>query len=743
MKPDRSPSHSTLPTRMSTEHHRGENYAVVMPTRTSSEANTPELNNRTLQPSVDRMTDMRIPNQPFKSWRFFTLTACFAGLQFTWSVEMAYGTPYLLSLGVPKALMSLVWLAGPLSGLIMQPLVGAWSDQCYLKWGRRRPFLVVATLLVSACFVLLAWAKSFALVVATTERVASVTIWLAVVAIYLLDFSVNVIQACGRALIVDVLTPSQQEQGTAWASRMTGIGNVLGYLMGYTDLVAWFPWFGDTQLKVLSVLAIGFLAMTVALTCYFAHEVPLKTLSRHTLSESGASPWRALSTVVTSMRNLPGPIRKVCHIQFFSWIGWFPFLIYSTTYVASLYSQANLTTPTWTSLDKATLPSLTKRFGSNAGEDTMGEATRMGSYAMLIYALVSLGVSWLLPILITPSSNVLPSSSGTGLNRPLAYSGSIVRRIISLLQCTLAQLWVISNALFGLAMLSTFVITGHGQATVMVALCGFCWSVTMWAPFSLIGEYLSQHQRGVEWTAPGGYQSLPEDVTELAEVTTKSSPPSTGTHLGHSGGPDSSDDLYRTWSTGHQPTATTSRWRGGESSQVGEHRVSPPSIQHSVSDGQVNTQAEEHPGIVSSKPVGDSLGSTTGASVPHASRPSHRTAPLSPLSSPSTLSDAGLTVVEAHSTLPDSLTDSNPQLSAGIVLGIHNMFVVLPQFLISFVGSLVFALFDATHAETDTMASAEEVSHRNNATSIAWILRIGGISSFVAMWLAWKLVHSK
>ncbi|KAJ1652354.1 hypothetical protein IWQ61_007289 [Dispira simplex] len=735
---------------MSTERHRGENCTVVMSTRSSSEAgsHTPEIDNRPSQPSVERIPGARTQSKPEKFWHFFTLTACFAGLQFTWSVEMAYGTPYLLSLGVPKALMSLVWLAGPLSGLIMQPLVGAWSDQCYLKWGRRRPFLVVATLLVSACFVLLAWAKSFALVVVTTDWVASVTIWFAVIAIYLLDFSVNVIQACGRALIVDILTPSQQEQGTAWASRMTGIGNVLGYLMGYTDLMTWFPWFGDTQLKVLSVLAIGFLAMTVTLTCYFVQEVPLKSLSRHTLLDSGASPWRTLSTIMTSMRNLPGPIRKVCHIQFFSWIGWFPFLIYSTTYVASLYSQTILTTPTGTipsspsGSDKPMMTSLAKRFGSNAREDTMGEATRVGSYAMLIYALVSLGISWLLPIFITPSSNVLPTSPGTGLNHSLAYSGSILRRILGSLQCTLTQLWVLSNALFGCAMLSTFAISNHGQATAMVALCGFCWSVTMWAPFSLIGEYLSQHQRGVEWTTPGGYQSLPVDMTELAEVTAKAPSPPNGTHLSNNGEPDSSGDLHRTWSTGHQPTATTSRRRGTEPSHVEDNRVSPSTIQYSSSDGQVNTQVEEHSYKVLSNPTGESLINTTAASIPQASQSSHRDIPRSPLDNTLTLHHDGLTV-GTHSTFLNSPTHSNPQLSAGIVLGIHNMFVVMPQFLISFVGSLVFALFDATHAETDSMTITVEVNHRNNATSIAWILRIGGISSFVAMWLAWKLVHGK
>lgn len=57
-------------------------------------------------------------------------------------VELGFGTPYLLSLGVPKALISIVWLAGPLSGLLVQPIVGSYSDNATFKLGRRRPFVI-------------------------------------------------------------------------------------------------------------------------------------------------------------------------------------------------------------------------------------------------------------------------------------------------------------------------------------------------------------------------------------------------------------------------------------------------------------------------------------------------------------------------------------------------------------------------------------------------------------------------
>lgn len=66
-------------------------------------------------------------------------------------------TPYLLQLGLTKSKTSLVWIAGPLSGLIMQPVVGAISDRSTSKWGRRRPFMIGGASVVAACLLLLGW----------------------------------------------------------------------------------------------------------------------------------------------------------------------------------------------------------------------------------------------------------------------------------------------------------------------------------------------------------------------------------------------------------------------------------------------------------------------------------------------------------------------------------------------------------------------------------------------------------
>jgi hypothetical protein len=72
---------------------------------------------------------------------------------------LSYGTPYLLSLELSKELTALVWLAGPLSGLLVQPLIGAFSDKCTSRFGKRRPFIVVAGILTCLSMLGVAYAR--------------------------------------------------------------------------------------------------------------------------------------------------------------------------------------------------------------------------------------------------------------------------------------------------------------------------------------------------------------------------------------------------------------------------------------------------------------------------------------------------------------------------------------------------------------------------------------------------------
>jgi solute carrier family 45, member 1/2/4 len=93
-----------------------------------------------------------------------TLTIGMLGMSMFWSVEMSYASPYLLSLGLSKSSMAAVFVAGPLSGLVVQPLMGALADNSTSRFGRRRPYMLLGTSVCVVAMLLLGFTKGVAAV---------------------------------------------------------------------------------------------------------------------------------------------------------------------------------------------------------------------------------------------------------------------------------------------------------------------------------------------------------------------------------------------------------------------------------------------------------------------------------------------------------------------------------------------------------------------------------------------------
>lgn len=137
------------------------------------------------------------------------MTVGILGAQLAWTVEMAYGTPYLLSLGLSKPATSLVWMAGPLSGLVVQPIIGALSDAAHHHRFRRRYYILWSAALIVLSTLVVAYARQIAALVASgtgmgdwdpeTESLQrEIAIACGIVGFYVLDFSLNGLQASLR-----------------------------------------------------------------------------------------------------------------------------------------------------------------------------------------------------------------------------------------------------------------------------------------------------------------------------------------------------------------------------------------------------------------------------------------------------------------------------------------------------------------------------------------------------------------
>ncbi|KAF2666311.1 MFS general substrate transporter [Microthyrium microscopicum] len=445
------------------------------------------------------------------SWYMFLLTLGGFGLQMGWAVEMSNGSPYLLSLGLDKALLALVWLAGPLSGVIVQPYVGIKSDRCRSRWGKRRPFVAAGALSTMVSVMALAWAREIVggfysiFGVESGSNAVRITIMVfAVFFVYVLDFAINVLQAGIRAYAVDCAPAHQQEIANAWISRMIGVGNIVGMGLGGINLPRYFPFLGNSQFKVLCALAAISMAVSVSISVASVRERDPRQDTMHPNSED--SLLQIFRSLWRSLFRLPPQISAVCKVQFLAWMGWFPFLFYTSTFIGEIYVE-----PFFEANPHMTQSEI------NAIWD---EGTRRGSVALLVFAIVTFAGNVILPFLIVPTfqapkpSNDLAATpltpthslSGSYLSVKSSMRPTLQKRITTLLTklqipgLTLRRTWLYSHLLFCGCMWATLFTRSVLSATLLVGAVGICWAVTMWAPFALIASEISRRdaiRRGV------------------------------------------------------------------------------------------------------------------------------------------------------------------------------------------------------------------------------------------------------
>mmetsp|Transcript_20443 Transcript_20443/g.50090 ORF Transcript_20443/g.50090 Transcript_20443/m.50090 type:complete len:510 (+) Transcript_20443:158-1687(+) len=262
-------------------------------------------------------------------WQLLALTGAMCGVQTCYAVQIGHGSATLAELGLPEAWLSYAWIAGPTSGIIVQPLVGAASDSCRLGYGRRRPFLVVGTILTSLALILFGNAEGVGRFFAGEEGGTALALAIAVVGFFLLDFSIQAIQGPLRALLTDVVPPSQQAQGNSYFALMVGLGNLLGSALGAVNLKSLFGTKSDIQ--ALFALAALILIATVVVCCVSVPEEPLQRLEND--SQAPNDSRGSDLTLRMLLRTAPKPFWRVFTVQCFTWYGFFTLFIYATVWV--------------------------------------------------------------------------------------------------------------------------------------------------------------------------------------------------------------------------------------------------------------------------------------------------------------------------------------------------------------------------------------------------------------------------
>lgn len=432
-------------------------------------------------PTSDSNEHQHLYNPQRSTFYIIILTLIVGALQLAWSTEFSEATPFLLSLGISKRVLSLVWLAGPLSGTIGQPIVGMLSDKCMLSFGKRRIFIFIGCLSTSLSLLALSHSSeiiNFLISPFTNDdkTIKLLIIIFACLGIYILDFSIAIIQASSRALIVDVVPTDQQQIANAWAARMIGIFNLIGFWIGTLKLTNLFPFLGDNQFKILSILVVLIMVSITMFCLYYIKErnpqtdltlITQRQLQNDKFKDLGIDPtkssvWIQLKNffkeIFYSFSSIPIQVKTVCYAQLFAWIGYFPLLFYTTSYVGELYLY-NKGYP-----NPSLIPPELKR-------DLLDQSTRVGTYALLSNSIVTL-------IFVT----ILPSILDNLSKRKLVIHDKF----------NLRSLWIYSHITFTICTLFTFFISNYKQAIVLFAFTGIPWGCAVWIPFTLISEEISR-----------------------------------------------------------------------------------------------------------------------------------------------------------------------------------------------------------------------------------------------------------
>src|SRR5919197_5008484 len=145
-------------------------------------------------------------------WQIWNMSFGFLGIQFGWGLQLGNMSAIYEKLGAKSDDLPILWLAAPLTGLIIQPIIGSMSDRTWNRFGRRRPYFLVGAILASC---------------ALFAMPTSSTLWMAAGLLWILDASINVSMEPFRAFVADKLNTEQRTTGFVMLSFFIGLGATL------------------------------------------------------------------------------------------------------------------------------------------------------------------------------------------------------------------------------------------------------------------------------------------------------------------------------------------------------------------------------------------------------------------------------------------------------------------------------------------------------------------------------------
>lgn len=268
---------------------------------------------------------MQKPHLSF--WQIWNMSFGFLGIQFGWGLQMANMSAIYECLGADADKIPILWLAAPLTGLLVQPIIGNMSDKTWGRLGRRRPYFLVGAILSSAALILMPNSSS---------------LWMAAGLLWVLDASINISMEPFRAFVADMLPEEQRTRGFAMQSLFIGLGAIMASAL---------PWLMTNVFEVQAsstgqhgipftvkisfyIGAFAFIGAVLWTICTTKEYPPEDMEAFRKMKQERQGIISFAKEIWESILEMPATMRQLAVVQFCTWIGLFCMWLYFPTAVA-------------------------------------------------------------------------------------------------------------------------------------------------------------------------------------------------------------------------------------------------------------------------------------------------------------------------------------------------------------------------------------------------------------------------
>ncbi len=253
--------------------------------------------------------------KPLLSFReIINMNFGFFGLQYSFGLQQANMSPIYSYLGAEEQNLPFLWLAGPMTGLIIQPIIGAMSDKTISRWGRRRPYFFVGAIFCSLMLFVMPFSS---------------TVWMAASVLWILDAANNITQEPYRAFVSDKLDESQFSLGYLSQSAFTGLGQTLSYLTPSILIFFGMSQASKSENGIPTTTYVAFLIgavvsiSSILWSLKTTKEIPLSEEEKSKIRSEKGGIGKTFLEIFEAIKEMPRSMKLMLPMMFCSWYAMF------------------------------------------------------------------------------------------------------------------------------------------------------------------------------------------------------------------------------------------------------------------------------------------------------------------------------------------------------------------------------------------------------------------------------------